>query len=150
MKKHKIRKIQQQFNNKLSRNSIKKLNFVSPLMNSEQSSFFWHSKGIKIPPLIDGTLNLLSVIQIFTLTILYTISIVFEDLFKTQYWCFLLQIGSLCFYFIEIFLNLIAIKNKMGKKIEIIKDIIIEYILKDFWIDIISLAILLADIIFDV
>lgn len=37
----------------------------------------------------------------------------------------------------------------MGKKIEIIKDIIIEYIVKDFWIDIISLAILLADIIFD-
>lgn len=46
----------------------------------------------------------------------------------------------------EIILNFISIKYSAGKKIEIIKDIIEYYIGQNFWIDFISVIILLGDI----
>lgn len=46
----------------------------------------------------------------------------------------------------EIILNFISIKYSAGKKIEVIKDIIEYYISQNFWIDFISVVILLTDI----
>lgn len=73
-------------------------------------------------------LSLLSVIQIITLLVIYTISIVFEDLIANNSYLAGLQIGSLIFYFLEISLNLISIKSEAGKKITIIKEIIAFYV----------------------
>lgn len=102
--------------------------------------------GIELTPLVDSLLNLLSVIQIITLLVIYTISIVFEDLITNNASLSTLQMGSLLFYLIEIILNLISIKSEAGKKIVIIKEIISHYFSKSFMIDIISFFILLLDI----
>ena len=70
---------------------------------------------------MDGLFSLLSVLQILLLMVLYTLSIVFENLFITGKISYYLQIMSLCYYFIEIVLNFLTVRRKMGKRIEIIK-----------------------------
>jgi hypothetical protein len=56
--------------------------------------------GIELPPIVDSLFNFLSVIQISTLLVVYSISITFEDLIRKSDALSMLQIGSLVFYFL--------------------------------------------------
>ena len=69
-------------------------------------------------PTIETIINLFSVIQIFTLLVIYSISFVFEDLFSGEYtFIEAMQITSLVFYFIEMVFNFITVKFSAGRKI---------------------------------
>ena len=97
--------------------------------------------------MVTSLLNLLSAIQIITLLMVYSISLVFEDLLSGEYSLLeSLQISSFIFYFLEIILNLVTVKYSSGKRIEVIRDIIEHYRSRNLWIDCVSFIILLIDI----
>lgn len=98
-------------------------------------------------PVVESIFNLLSVIQIITLLIVYSLSFVFEDLLAGDYSIVnALQVGSLLFYFVEIVMNIVTIKFSVGRRIEVLGDIVEFYMTNHFWVDFISFIILLIDI----
>jgi len=86
----------------------------------------------------------LSVLQILTLAVIYSLSLVFNEIegsFSSS-----LQTGSLVFYFVEIVINLTSIKISAGKKIRYLPEIFKCYFRRTMIIDLLSFLILFFDI----
>jgi hypothetical protein len=102
--------------------------------------------GIELPPIVDSIISFLSVLQIITLLVIYSLAIVFTQVTYEYSFISILQTGSLAFYFIEICLNFVTVKFSAGKKLSIFKEILEYYIAHNFWVDFISFIILFIDI----
>lgn len=87
------------------------------LFSHEEMESILDYKGFELPSLADNLLNLLSIILIFFLLVVYSISIVFNDLINQSHILARIQIASLFFYLIEITINFTSIKFDAGKRI---------------------------------
>lgn len=134
------------FINKIKRNiAISKPVEFYPYV-ADISESILNKKGLEIPHWFDLSFAFLSIIQIFILIFVYTLSLVFIDNFIDQDLINTLQTFSMCFYTIEIVINLISIKTIEGRKILAIREIFLNYIKHKFFIDILCLIILIVDI----
>jgi nucleoid DNA-binding protein len=145
----KIKNLQNNFLRKIKRTATTQAPVELPQFGEWQRDQQANWKGLELPPLLDNCLNLLSVLQIITLLVVYSLSLIFEELRTSNQILNTLQAGSLVFYFLEIVLGLVTVKSAAGKKVELVREIVVFYLHSSLWVDAASLLILVVDLVLD-
>lgn len=107
----KIKKLQNTFLRKIQRTSTTQPPVAYDQFADWSDNPFLHFRGIELHPLVDSLLNLLSVLQIITLLVVYSLSLVYENLLRSSVALSTLQLASLVFYVAEIIVNLVSVKS---------------------------------------
>lgn len=100
VKTQKVRNITKNFVKKVRRSSVYYPPVEYEKVKIEEHTSFLYLKGFELPIVADIVISLLSVIQILSLLIVYTLSIVFDDLITNYVVLSELQRISLVFYFL--------------------------------------------------
>jgi len=136
------------FIKKLSRNNINSKPIEFSPFHTDMEMSFLESEGIELHDYINIALAILSAFQIVVLSIIYTMSMVFDEVNKDPI-VEAFQTFSLVFYLIEIGINFITVKFEEGKRLSTLREIWNFYLNDNFLIDLISMVILMLDLFAD-
>ena len=134
MHEQKVNSIVNNFKEKIKRNNTEStpVDFEPYEINNENTCL--SQTGIILPRELNILFSFIGIIIIILLSVSFTLSLVFKNLQEDEV-IHDFEWFSLIFYLLEIVLNFFLIKEKDGKKISILRDIIAEYLSGKFWLD---------------